>query len=118
MRGISDHLVRQAKVRASGVAGVIVAVLAAATAATGAGRGRPASPLVAVDLDTLGGRFSQASAVNADGMVVGRSSIDGYGAVSHAFAWTEHEGMRDLGTLGGNASWANAVTDAGVVSGY
>ena len=68
-----------------------------------------------VDLGTLGGHSSGASAVNAGGQVVGASLLlDGS---THAFSWTEASGMIDLGTLGGNLSSASAVNARGQVVG-
>jgi probable HAF family extracellular repeat protein len=51
------------------------------------------------DLGTLGGSYSWAYGVSADGaVVVGRA----YNAVGYrAFRWTAAGGMQDLGTLGG-----------------
>src|SRR5262245_40598235 len=97
--------------------GVMVAVAVAATTTISAA-GRPARPLVAVDLGSLGGNFSEASAVNADGLVVGHSSIAGNEGVRHAFAWSNGKGMTDLGTLGGSQSCATLVNDDGVIAGY
>ncbi|ABR90262.1 autotransporter [Janthinobacterium sp. Marseille] len=68
-----------------------------------------------------GGTSSKANAVNADGNVVvgqsnrspGRDNPDN-GPLTHAFRWTQAEGMKDLGTLGGLYSEAfdvNAVGD-------
>jgi probable HAF family extracellular repeat protein len=60
------------------------------------------------NLGTLGGDYSDASAVSADGaVVVGQSrtedSVDYWG--DRAFRWTSADGMQDLGTLGGTQSW-------------
>jgi len=70
---------------------------------------------VAVDLGTLGGRESQAVAVNDRGQMVGwsRTADD----KTHAFLWTESRGMIDLGTLGGGRSQAKDVNDRGQVVG-
>ena len=73
---------------------VVVAVLAGSTSAA-----RPS--FVALDLGTLGGSFSYATAVSASGQVVGYSTTLG-DVASHAFSWTEAGGMVDLGTLGGS----------------
>jgi probable HAF family extracellular repeat protein len=65
------------------------------------------------DLGTLGGNYSSAQAVSADGaVVVGQS----YNASNEyrAFRWTGGI-MTDLGTLGGNYSSAQAVSADGAV---
>jgi probable HAF family extracellular repeat protein len=69
-----------------------------------------------IDLGTLGGDASGATAVNASGQVVGDSRT-AHNSATHAFSWTEADGMIDLGTLGGNVSFANAVNDSGQVVG-
>jgi probable HAF family extracellular repeat protein len=84
----------------------------------GAGSLPAASPSVtAIDLGTLGGTESSATAVNEHGQVVGWSLIAG-DAATHAFSWTKEGGMVDLGTLGGTDSLAVAVNDRGQVVGY
>jgi probable HAF family extracellular repeat protein len=66
------------------------------------------------DLGTLGGTYSRASGVSADGaVVVGGSDLAG-DAITHAFRWTGGV-MTDLGTLGGTYSQANAVSADGAV---
>ena len=73
-----------------------------------------------LDLGTLGGRDSEARAVNAAGQVVGRSTLaDGHG---HAFSWTPTTSMVDLGILGeperhGLESSANAINERGDIVG-
>src|SRR3954447_25957210 len=63
-----------------------------------------------IDLGTLGGQppfggapFSNASAMNASGQVVGLSPSSSDSSL-HAFFWSQGGGMVDLGTLGGNSS--------------
>jgi probable HAF family extracellular repeat protein len=70
------------------------------------------------DLGTLGGGWSGAWGVSADGAVVvgGADNAAGY---SRAFRWTAAGGMQDLGTLGGNWSRAWGVSaDGAVVVGW
>jgi probable HAF family extracellular repeat protein len=53
-----------------------------------------------IDLGTLGGNFSVATAINTQGEVVGGSyTVDG---PMHAFLWQSGTGMVDLGTLVGD----------------
>ena len=70
-------------------------------------------PTGIIDLGTLGGTTSEATAINASGQVTGWSEIDLTGTGRrHAFLWTAAGGMRDLGTLGGasdDVSEARAV---------
>jgi probable HAF family extracellular repeat protein len=69
-----------------------------------------------IDLGTLGGRSSQANAINDDGVVVGVSGTAPHD-VPHAFMWTRYAGMVDLGALSELGSAAQAVSDEGVVVG-
>ena len=71
--------------------------------------------LSGIDLGTLGGTFSMATAVNESGRTVGWS-YTGTGA-SHAFSWTSLTGMIDIGTLGGDYAVAYGVNDGGIVVG-
>jgi len=65
-------------------------------------------------LSTLGGGFSAAFGVSANGsVVVGLArDADGY---DRAFRWTVAGGMQDLGTLGGDLSQASGVSADGTV---
>ena len=69
-----------------------------------------------VDLGTLGGDWSEATAVNEWGLIVGWSRT-ATGAI-HAFVW-DGAGMKDLGTLpGGTESWALGANNRGQIVGY
>jgi probable HAF family extracellular repeat protein len=69
-------------------------------------------------LGTLGGGWSKAYGVSADGSVVVGEAINAAGQ-SRAFRWTASGGMQDLGTLGGGRSEASGVSaDGAVVVGY
>ena len=70
------------------------------------------------DLGTLGGGWSGASGVSADGaVVVGWAENAAW--QRRAFRWTASGGMQDLGTLGGSDSWAYGVSaDGSVVVGW
>jgi probable HAF family extracellular repeat protein len=71
------------------------------------------------DLGTLGGAYSQATAVNASGQVVGDSYIIQGNSAVHPFSWTQKGGMVDLGTLPDSSrSFAMAVNDSGQVVGF
>jgi probable HAF family extracellular repeat protein len=86
--------------------------------------GRPAAaahPFAIVDLGTLGGGSSTATAINDAGQVVGASETST--GSRHAFSWTQSSGMTDLGIPTGDpsippyASSAVAVNAAGQVAG-
>jgi probable HAF family extracellular repeat protein len=65
-------------------------------------------------LGTLGGDYSYASGVSADGaVVVGWADNDAW--YDRAFRWTASGGMQDLGTLGGDYSRAYGVSADGAV---
>jgi probable HAF family extracellular repeat protein len=69
-----------------------------------------------LDLGTLGGTYSNASAVNASGQVVGGSETAAGAGYNHAFLW-QNGAMTDLGTLGGPRSGATDINDAGQIVG-
>jgi probable HAF family extracellular repeat protein len=68
------------------------------------------------DLGTLGGDFSEASALNALGDVVGRSEIAAFPHPYHAFRYSAGV-MTDLDTFGSTYSSADAINDSGQVAG-
>jgi probable HAF family extracellular repeat protein len=68
------------------------------------------------DLGTLGGRSSQANAINSSGVIVGVSSVAG-SEQPHAFIWKSGV-MTDLGTLAGGQSEATAINDDSIVVGW
>ena len=68
-----------------------------------------------VQLSTLGGNSSQATAINNGGEMVGFASVSsGY---QHAFSMLDGL-MSDLGTLGGGSSYAYGINDSGEIVGY
>jgi probable HAF family extracellular repeat protein len=66
------------------------------------------------DLGTLGGTWSWANAVSADGAVV-VGAAENVAGQFRAFRWTASGGMQDLGTLGGGDSDARGVSADGAV---
>jgi probable HAF family extracellular repeat protein len=68
------------------------------------------------DLGTLGGDFSEASALNTFGDVVGRSEITAFPHPYHAFRYSAGS-MIDLDTVGSTYSSADAINDSGQVAG-
>jgi probable HAF family extracellular repeat protein len=69
-----------------------------------------------VDLGTLGGKDSWASAINDSGQVVGGSYLAG-DQNNHAFLYKDGK-MTDLGTLGGTSSVARGINKSGQVVGW
>ena len=63
-------------------------------------------------LGTLGGDYSAATAVSADGKVVVGVAKNTAGQ-ERAFRWTESDGMKDLGTFGGSDSTASDISANG-----
>src|SRR5882672_4130383 len=74
------------------------------------------SMFVSTDLVTLGGATSYPLALSNNGIAVGYSSL-GTLTTSHAFRWTQADGISDLGTLGGTQSVATAVNETGMIAG-
>jgi len=66
------------------------------------------------DLGTLGGSWSRATDVSADGSVVVGWATSATGK-ARAFRWTAARGMQNLGTLGGGESEAWGVSADGSV---
>jgi probable HAF family extracellular repeat protein len=75
---------------------------------------RPASGITMLDLGTLGGPTSEATAVNESAQVVGHSTT--VTGETHAFLW-QRGAMTDLGTLGGPTSQATTINNRGQVIG-
>jgi probable HAF family extracellular repeat protein len=96
---------------------VVVALLATLSAVAGAGVARNGAPSYRlVDLGTLGGSTSGATAINKSGEVVGYAMTVG-DAATHAFMW-RGGAMTDLGALpGGDYSRANGINDRGQIVG-
>ncbi len=106
-------LCRMMTFRARGAALLAVAL---AVAVAPVGPAAVASPgLSGIDLGTLGGSYSTATAVNESGQVAGWSYTAS--GATHAFSWTSGGGMVDIGTLGGSYAVAYALNDTGTVVG-
>jgi probable HAF family extracellular repeat protein len=80
-----------------------------------------------LDLGTLpGGNESAATCINNKDVVVGFASdtvpdpysLSGWGTQTHAFRWTESEGMQDLGSLGGPDAIPFVVNGKGQITGF
>lgn len=69
-----------------------------------------------IDLGTLGGYASAATAINRHSQVVGYSEFRPGDPCAHAFLWEDGR-LRDLGTLGGEESLAQDIDDHGRVVG-
>ena len=76
-----------------------------------AAKGQPGYTIT--DLGTLGGSFSQATAINNPGQIVGSSVNVGN---PHAFLYSGGH-MFDLGTLGGSESTAHGINNRGQIVG-
>ncbi len=68
-----------------------------------------------VDLGTLGGASSWATAINDNGEIVGVANTGGW--QDHAFLWSKGK-MDDLSTLGGTTSGATHINKKGQIVGY
>src|SRR5215510_13467390 len=113
---MTDNGVSQGRVRFSRATVAAFAALVVLSTAGIKGDARHAS-FVAVDLGTLDPSFSGVSTsafdVSRKGLVVGSSTVNGNFLVFHAFVWSAHTGMTDLGTLGGILISATAINDNG-----
>src|SRR5262245_51490980 len=69
-----------------------------------------------IDLGTLGGTNSFATAINESGIVVGAAFTAGDTCLQ-AFKWTSSSGMQPLADFG-SCSFANAINRAGQIVGY
>lgn len=85
---------------------VMAALAAAALSAAGAGSSAGQSRWVLTDLGTLGGKTSNAVAINERGQIVGWSETRT--GKTHPFVWRSGK-MTDLGTLAGRAGWGSAA---------
>jgi len=72
------------------------------------------------ELGTLGGPYSNASAINNLGQIVGFGELTGATSTSrvHACLWETDGTKRDLGVLGQDYSIASAINDSGKVVGW
>ncbi|WP_211387588.1 autotransporter domain-containing protein [Agrobacterium tumefaciens] len=98
-----------------GTLGIAATMMVGSFGPTAVHAADPSAPSSATrDLGTLGGDFSIAKAVSADGSVIVGDSELASGS-ERIFRWTEANGMQDLGTLGGDFSIAKAVSADGSV---
>src|SRR5262245_1298468 len=91
--------------RVRSVAGAILLSLVVALTILSESAHAQTAPVL-IDLGTLGGFSSLASAVSTSGHIVGMSQTAA--GAWHAFLWTPSGGMVDLGTLGGGETWSGA----------
>lgn len=91
---------------------IICQALICGTLAAGPGM---AATLEAIDLGTLGGNRSSATAINIHGQVVGWS--DTTQGVQHGFSWTPAEGMIEIGSPNDQGVMPAHVLDSGQVIG-
>ena len=100
--------------------GLVAALAVTASASAAAAAAVPASAATTtytiIDLGSLGGGVTGATAINASGEVTGHSTLTQSGGVFHAFLWSNGK-MTDLGTLGGPDSNGRAINDSGEVVG-
>jgi probable HAF family extracellular repeat protein len=77
------------------------------------------APEAVQNLGTLGGGYTSAEGVSANGEIVtgwSVTSISGqFGNLKHAFRWTEVTGMQDIGALAGGDSVGRAISGDGNV---
>jgi len=71
----------------------------------------------ATTLATLGGSYTYAAGLNANGQVAGRSLTSNSGGQWHAVRWAADGAVQDLGTLGGGYSEASFINAIGHVAG-
>lgn len=67
------------------------------------------------DLGTLGGDYSAATAISADGSVVVGYAAGPGNLFEHAFRWTTISGIQDFGVIGGDLTRATSVSADGMV---
>lgn len=69
-----------------------------------------------IDVGSLGGKYSDAKAINDDGLIVGSArKVDGSWS---AFLFERNGGMKVLGTLGGPSSYGMALNEHGDAVGF